>query len=47
MQGWYAIRREMRRMMLVFLGIGFLIITGWAVMFYSLVFPWYARHCRI
>ncbi|KAF8175155.1 hypothetical protein BJ912DRAFT_931183 [Pholiota molesta] len=38
--GWYAIRREMRRMMLVFLGIGFLIITGWAVMFYSLVFPW-------
>ncbi|KAF9472835.1 hypothetical protein BDN70DRAFT_868024 [Pholiota conissans] len=38
--GWYAIRLEMHRMMLVFLGIGFIIITGWALMFYSLVFPW-------
>jgi len=39
--GWYAIRREMRRLMVSFLALGFLITTGWGgVMFYSRVYRW-------
>ncbi|KJA15153.1 hypothetical protein HYPSUDRAFT_208137 [Hypholoma sublateritium FD-334 SS-4] len=38
--GWYSIRREMRRLMVIFLAIGFIITTGWAVMFDSIVFRW-------
>lgn len=38
--GWYSIRREMKRFMITFLAIGFNIISGWAIMFYSLVYRW-------
>jgi len=38
--GWYSIRREMKRVMIVFLAIGFAIISGWAIMFYSIVYRW-------
>jgi len=38
--GWYAIRREMKRMMALFLFIGFLFIFGWSIMFYSIVYRW-------
>ncbi|KAF4611421.1 hypothetical protein D9613_003786 [Agrocybe pediades] len=38
--GWYSIRREMKIMMVIFLAIGFIIITGWAMMFYSIVYRW-------
>ncbi|KAF8662748.1 hypothetical protein AX16_001106 [Volvariella volvacea WC 439] len=36
--GWYGIRREMKSLLLVFLGIAFLFIVGWSVMFYSIVY---------
>jgi len=38
--GWYAIRHELRRTMILFLAIGFVITAGWAILFYSLVFRW-------
>jgi len=38
--GWYSIRREMKRVMVIFLGIGFTITAGWAIMFYSIVYRW-------
>ncbi|KDR74112.1 hypothetical protein GALMADRAFT_250902 [Galerina marginata CBS 339.88] len=38
--GWYSIRREMKKMMVFFLAIGFCIISGWAIMFYSIVYRW-------
>ncbi|KAF5314239.1 hypothetical protein D9619_011880 [Psilocybe cf. subviscida] len=38
--GWHAIRHEKKRLMLGFLAIGFIIISGWAVLFYSIVFRW-------
>ncbi|KAF8154026.1 hypothetical protein B0H34DRAFT_720077 [Crassisporium funariophilum] len=38
--GWYSIRREMRKMMIIFLAIAFIITTGWAIMFYSIVYRW-------
>jgi len=38
--GWYAIRREIKMLMVIFLGITFLIIVGWSVMFYSIVYRW-------
>ncbi|KAF5375349.1 hypothetical protein D9615_008029 [Tricholomella constricta] len=38
--GWYAIRREMRVLMVVFLGIAFVILSGWSIMFYSIVYRW-------
>ncbi|KAF8961595.1 hypothetical protein BDZ97DRAFT_1759777 [Flammula alnicola] len=31
---------EMKRMMVIFLAIGFIITAGWAIMFYSIVFRW-------
>jgi len=39
--GWYAIRHELKRTMIVFLAIGFDITGGWAIMFYSTTFRWY------
>lgn len=39
-QGWYAIRHEHKRLMAIFLIIAFVIISGWAIMFYSLVYRW-------
>lgn len=41
-KGWYSIRNEKKRMMVVFLGIGFIITVGWAVLFYSEVYRWSA-----
>jgi len=38
--GWYAIRHEMKKLMALFLGIAFIFISGWAIMFYSLVYRW-------
>ncbi|KAJ7584865.1 hypothetical protein C8J56DRAFT_949255 [Mycena floridula] len=38
--GWYAIRREMKRLMVVFLAINFGFVAGWAIMFYSQVYRW-------
>jgi hypothetical protein len=33
--GWYAVRREMRKTMIVFLGLSALFIVAWAGMFVS------------
>jgi hypothetical protein len=38
--GWYAIRREMRVMMSIFLGIAVILLSGWSIMFYSIVYRW-------
>ncbi|KAG6826444.1 hypothetical protein H0H92_015771 [Tricholoma furcatifolium] len=38
--GWYAIRREMRKLMVTFLGIAFFLLLGWSLMFYSIVYRW-------
>jgi len=38
--GWYAIRREKKLLMWIFLGIAFFIFTGWSLMFYSIVYRW-------
>ncbi|PPQ64911.1 hypothetical protein CVT24_008251 [Panaeolus cyanescens] len=38
--GWYSIRREMRRLMVVYLAIGFALFSGWVIMFYSIVYRW-------
>ncbi|RXW18649.1 hypothetical protein EST38_g7213 [Candolleomyces aberdarensis] len=40
LQGWYAIKRERRKLTVAFLVIAFIIITGWSVMFYSIVYRW-------
>lgn len=38
--GWRAVRKELRRALYVFLGIGGIYLVGWALMYYSLVFRW-------
>ncbi|KAH6911883.1 hypothetical protein BKA70DRAFT_1397995 [Coprinopsis sp. MPI-PUGE-AT-0042] len=38
--GWIAIKREKRWMMNLFLGLSFGILTGWMVMFYSIIYRW-------
>ncbi|KAF9456389.1 hypothetical protein BDZ94DRAFT_1315202 [Collybia nuda] len=38
--GWYAIRYEMRRLMIIFLGLAFCLIGVWASMFDSIVYRW-------
>ncbi|KII83846.1 hypothetical protein PLICRDRAFT_147929 [Plicaturopsis crispa FD-325 SS-3] len=38
--GWFAVRRERRKLMTTFLVIGFIFIAGWSVMFYSQVYRW-------
>lgn len=39
-QGWFAVRREMKKLMAAFLILGFLYIAAWATMFYSLEYRW-------
>ncbi|KAJ6482872.1 hypothetical protein C8R47DRAFT_574998 [Mycena vitilis] len=38
--GWYGVRREHRKMMVSFLAIAFFFVSGWAIMFYSIVYRW-------
>ncbi|KAG5725096.1 hypothetical protein E4T56_gene10267 [Termitomyces sp. T112] len=38
--GWYAIKNEMKRLMIVYLGIAFFLLTSWSLMFYSIVYRW-------
>lgn len=38
--GWLAVRREMRRAILVFLSIGAAYVVCWALMYYARVFRW-------
>ncbi|KAF7298362.1 hypothetical protein MKEN_01360800 [Mycena kentingensis (nom. inval.)] len=38
--GWYSIRRESQRLMFAFLLIAFLLVGGWGLMFYSVVYRW-------
>ena len=38
--GWFATRREKKRTMAAFLAIGFVLLTCWTIMYYSLVFRW-------
>jgi len=38
--GWYAIRLEKKLLMWIFLGIAFFILSGWSIMFYSIVYRW-------
>ncbi|KAF7307691.1 hypothetical protein MKEN_01129100 [Mycena kentingensis (nom. inval.)] len=38
--GWYSIRRESKAMMISFLAIAFFFVSGWALMFYSIVYRW-------
>lgn len=38
--GWFAVRREMKKLMAAFLILGFLYIAAWATMFYSLEYRW-------
>ncbi|KAF8990257.1 hypothetical protein BDQ17DRAFT_1433912 [Cyathus striatus] len=38
--GWYAIRREMKKTMILFIFISLAIMIGWATMFYSQVYRW-------
>ncbi|KAG6908040.1 hypothetical protein DXG01_006402 [Tephrocybe rancida] len=38
--GWFAIRREMKVMMVAFLGIALFLLSGWSIMFYSRVYRW-------
>jgi hypothetical protein len=40
MLGWFAVRREMRLAMLLFLGLSVLYLAGWAAMFDSTTFRW-------
>ena len=38
--GWYSVRHEKRRALLLFVGIGGIFFICWALMYYSLVFRW-------
>jgi hypothetical protein len=38
--GWFALRREKKLMMLIFLIIAFALLTCWGTMFYSLIYRW-------
>jgi len=38
--GWFGIRREMKLLMTGFLVLAFIFISGWSIMFYSLVYRW-------
>lgn len=40
LQGWYSVRREMKKTMIAFLFVGFAGLTCWSVMYYSEVFRW-------
>jgi len=39
-QGWFAVRREMKKLLAAFLFLGVFYIASWGAMFYSLVFRW-------
>ncbi|KAJ7817861.1 hypothetical protein B0H14DRAFT_2841013 [Mycena olivaceomarginata] len=39
-QGWYGVRRERKGLIISFLAVGFFFISGWAIMFYSIVYRW-------
>ncbi|KAJ7824719.1 hypothetical protein B0H14DRAFT_3727570 [Mycena olivaceomarginata] len=36
--GWYGVRREQKGLIISFLAVGFFFISGWAIMFYSIVY---------
>lgn len=38
--GWYGVRRERKRLIISFLGVSFFFLSGWAIMFYSMVYRW-------
>jgi len=38
--GWFAVRREMKKLMAGFLFLGFLYVAGWGIMFCSLEYRW-------
>ncbi|RDB19618.1 hypothetical protein Hypma_013245 [Hypsizygus marmoreus] len=38
--GWYAIHRELKVWMGIFLGIALVILSAWSIMFYSIVYRW-------
>jgi len=38
--GWYGVRREQKSLIISFLGIAFFFVSGWAIMFYSIVYRW-------
>jgi hypothetical protein len=38
--GWYAIRREMHVTMICFIGLSFVFLATWSIMFYSQVYRW-------
>lgn len=40
LQGWFAVRRELRVPMFIFLMISVLYLGGWSVMFFSTTFRW-------
>lgn len=40
LQGWFAVRRELRAPMFIFLMISVLYLAGWSVMFFSTTFRW-------
>jgi len=40
MKGWFAVRRELRAPMFVFLLLSMLYLAGWGVMFFSTTFRW-------
>ncbi|KAJ6476201.1 hypothetical protein C8R45DRAFT_372639 [Mycena sanguinolenta] len=38
--GWYGVRRERKPLIISFLGVSFFFLSGWAIMFYSIVYRW-------
>jgi len=38
--GWYGVKKESPRMMILFLGIGVYFVVGWSVMFDSQIYRW-------
>ncbi|KAJ6542628.1 hypothetical protein B0H19DRAFT_304415 [Mycena capillaripes] len=38
--GWYGVRREERNLVIAFLAVAFFFVSGWAIMFYSIVYRW-------
>ena len=43
-QGWYAARRENKRLMAGFLTVSFIYVACWSIMFYSQVYRWTFMH---
>lgn len=40
MQGWYSTKNESPGWSITFLGLGFVFVAGWSIMFYSIVYRW-------